>query len=421
VVVVFSALNVVGGFVGNRLLTEAVPPATLGQYYLLTNLALWLTLPTASAFVFISRHWPVARIGGAVTSFVRGLGLGLVAQALVAGLGVVAIRSLGLASGAGLTTWAVAGALWIVCVSQAICQALDPIQSAERRRTIAGVLGLMGTPLRQILLAAAALVLVPQAGTLLGVHAAASTMVSLATIVALRVLLRDIPRTTPSTAPSLDIGTQSLLWHIVPYFFTALLTQVSSSAERWGLAKLADPSTTAIFVQALGLSSASIGAAITAPATYFQPIITQAASRAGTSPLLNALIPIRRYVMLVASILAVGTIGAAVLADVVTSILFGAKYVAISGLLPWTVLGAALFSLAQVLAIVPSTARDTISPNVARVVSLLIYTTSLLSCRAGPGENLAEAFARIYVISNGLYLLGMIAVSARLVRRATNK
>jgi len=126
IVVFFSSANAVATLVGNRLLTQTVNPHVLGELTLLMNLALWLTLPTASGYAYVVRHWRVAREQRAGWGFTFAIGWGLVIQAGIAAIGVVVYWWLGL----GVTFWGSALLLWLICVGQSTNQAFDSVQVA---------------------------------------------------------------------------------------------------------------------------------------------------------------------------------------------------------------------------------------------------------------------------------------------------
>ena len=74
-----------------------------------------------------------------------------------------------------------------------------------------------------------------------------------------------------------------------------------TSAERWGLARLADTAATALFVQAVGLSTAAAGAATGFVSAYFNPLILQDAAH-HADPLQAARVPLRRFLLLIGAI-----------------------------------------------------------------------------------------------------------------------
>ena len=126
----FSGLNAIGGLAANRALTEVVTPRSLGELYLFTNLGLWLALPTASVFIYVQRHWPIARERFATRRFASTLFRGLWCQAALAAVGALALW----ASGVPGVTGKAALALALYCAGQATAQALGSIPGLERRR-----------------------------------------------------------------------------------------------------------------------------------------------------------------------------------------------------------------------------------------------------------------------------------------------
>ncbi len=411
-VVLFSALNLVLGLASNRLLTGAVPPFILGELYLFMNVALWLTLPTASGYVYVARHWPVARAHGAVGRLTTGIFKGLAIQALVIALGAGALRAFGFRYAAGF------GALALVAVSigQAIIQALEPIQGSERRRVIAGILGLLGTPARQLLLALGFVLLSSHGfAGLLVAQAGYSMFAAAASMGALAILLRRHPDSHPETPVArAQLSIRSFLAYAGPYLAGVVAAQLSTTAERWGLARRADTSATALFVQAVGLSTAAASACTGFLTAYFLPIITQSAST-GQRPLASSWATSRKYVALAAAVLGGLVVAGATCAAPATRVLFGDRFQAVEALLPWTLLGAALFAFGQVLAVFPHSAREPVAPNVAYIASRGLYAALLVL--SGSSPNLPLTFSKYFAACNALYVVSMSIFSLRLARR----
>jgi O-antigen/teichoic acid export membrane protein len=411
IVVAFSALNVVGGLVGNRVLTQVVAPKLLGEFYLLLNLAQWLIVPTMGANIYLMRHWPIALTHRQAGRFTRAIGKGFVVQAIVAALGVLVIRyfDLGISSISGEL------ALWLASLALVVQQAFDPVQNMARRRITAGILAFFVQPFRPFALAAGLLLLAAPTGIgLLGVQAFYSGVVALLTFGCLLWLIApgrshaDLP-----APPDPELAFSGFKSHFVPYFFGAALTQGCFSAERWGLARLADPGSTALFVQAVGLSMAVAGSSVSFVNTYYYPIIFRSAE--GQMPLRAAAKPIRRYFYWVTTILVLAVLGVWVLAPTVTPILFGMRFHAVVDLLPWAMLGSALFILGETVGVLAFTARETVVSNFARWAVQVGYIAALVLVR--PSGNAALMYCKIYVCKNLMHVIMMGAVGLWLLAR----
>jgi hypothetical protein len=406
-VILFSGGSLIGGLLSNRFATQTVAPSALGQFYLLMNLAAWLSVPTASAFVYICRHWAVARDSGRARQYVAWILRGLGLQAVLAVLGALVFHNLSLGGG----TWIVVPVLALTCVGQAATQALAPLFGMARHRVIAGVVDLLGTPLRLAALGVTGLVVAGISGDRLFEAQSGYWVLYLVSIVSFLLwILRAAEKrsVTVSTEFGEQLGLLPLIAHATPFLITAVAAQLASSAERWGLANRANPSATAFFVQAVGLSTAAGGAATNFLATYYGPLITDAAARS-SNPMRAAKGLILRYVALTCAMLGALVAAFAIGAGRITALLFGARYAGISPLLPWTVSGAALFGVAQALFMVPYAVRDSLWPNVIKVASLVIYAAVLcfFDFRGDP----ALTFCKFYASAQGLYLLLMFGLA----------
>ena len=414
-VALFSGLNMLLGLVGNRLLTQFIGPEPLGELYLLMNLAQWLTVPTAAGYLFVVRHWQVAQLHGAARRFSVAILRALAVQAALALVGTALFGALHL----GGITWKTAALLFLVCLLLAAAQAFEPVQQMERRRVTAGVVNLLGTPMRPFILILAPLIWVELNGErLLEMQILSSAILALATLGSVGLLVRSLPdrpgtRSLSSLSNQLSLG--SFLVFSIPSLFANVMTQASASAERWGLAKLVDPASTAIFVQAAALSMALTGAVVSILNAYYYPLITGAASSSEAAPLSAAVRPLRSYLLSTVLLLGLETLAFALFARPITHLLFGPKFSDVARLLPWTMLGAGFFQLAQGLAIVSMTAREMIGKNASVVVSRAVYLVVLLLAGAGPSA--AVRFSRIFSLGHGLYLIFMVLVCAYLVRR----
>jgi O-antigen/teichoic acid export membrane protein len=417
-VVGFSAAQLVLGLGSTRLLTQLADPAALGEYYLYMNLAQWLTLPTAASYLYVWKNWTVARASGQAPAFARSIARGLGWQALVCALGAVLIRAVGLASG----SWLMLTALSLVAMGQAVNQALDQVQTLERRRVVAGVLGLLATPVRQLALALGLLVLAASSrgsgsGALLltqclyGVGTAALS----AWLFHLSVDSPYSGQRSPTSAPPEDlVSLPRFLRFSLPILVTGLALLAGASAERWGLALRAGPDVTALFVQAVAVSTAAVSAATLPISTYFTPIISQAAASSPDDPLGAARHPIRWFVGTSALGLLVATLALAVLSGPITAIFFGPRFHGIAGLLPWAMVGQSLFGLAQAISMIPVAAEATVGVGAAFVSSRAVYLVLLLAlpCYGDCGLWFSKCFA----FANLLYLAGIVVAALRAMR-----
>ena len=405
VVVAFSAANLLVGLGSNRLLTEAIAPARLGELYLFTNLAQWLGLPATTSYLYVVRYWQVAREGGEVGAFWRALRGGIAFQFAFALIGAVCFWL------AGSVQLGAGGAILLAISAGAAgtAQVLDPLPTGERRRTTVGLLGLAGSPARQGVLALAGLLLGQVSlASLAVVHTAHAVLLAVVTfLVAAGIANKASAGAKSSTFQARkEITPSGYMRYVWPFFFTAILTQVAASSERWGLAKLSSPSATAVFVQAVGLSMAGAGAATSFLNSYFIPIIAQAAG-AKAAPVASAGRHLRRYILLTLGLLAVFAGCMSVLAGPLTSLLFGARYAAVARYLPLTAIGASLFAGGQALGMVAFTAKEAVTPNAARWVSLAVY--SILLWVASGTSDPVFSFSWSYVAANGLYAALMAA------------
>lgn len=412
-VTAFSLGNAAAGLVANRVLTQLVPPKALGELYLLLNLALWFSLPSSSAFLFVQRHWAEARRQGAARAFTGRIARGLAAQsALVAALLLIA-RAFGLLPLSGAATFA----LLLACSAQSALQLLTQLQSLERRRVIAGALDLLGQPGRLLFLGLGATLLFGAgAGDtldgehLLWLHALwVLALLGLVAWLTLR-LLRAVAPGPDASAPDADLSWRAALRYSLPFLGASLVIQLCSSAERWGLTRLDGPGATALFVQAVGLSTAATGAATSFLGAYFYPLIHQGAAQ-GPDPLAGARVPLRRFLLLSAAACGAIVLFGVTFAGPACALLFGPRYAAVKDLLPWTMAGAALFSFGQALATRFLVLRDPVGPNLALTLPLLGYSAALVFL-APQGEP-ALWFARLYCCAQALYVLLLAALSLR--------
>jgi O-antigen/teichoic acid export membrane protein len=417
-VVAFSASQLLLGLGATRLLTQVAAPEALGQYYLFTNLALWLTLPTSSAYLYVWKNWTVARFRGRARAFVRVMATALLWQAALCVVGSVLFEATGIMKG----SWLLVAALSLAAAAQATSQTVDQVQSLERHRVLAGILGLLGTPMRQAALAIGVLFVARESGeSLLLTHGLyGATVAALSVWLLTRATARPYPgEQSPSPASGVDdmVSWRRFFRFTVPFLVTALATQAATSAERWGLALRADPGSTAVFVQAVAVSVAAVGAATLPVSTYYLPILSQASAKRPEDPIAAARAPLLRFVMLSGASLALATIGVTVLAPILSSLLFGPRYRDIGSLLPWTMLGQSLFGLGQALSLVPLAVEATVAVNGVLVGSKVVYLVLLLAIPSPP--DCALWFSKCFVVCNLLYLLGMSLVAFRAARRGS--
>ena len=415
-VLAFSAANTLGGLAANRVLTQLVPPQALGELYLFLNLALWLTLPSGAAFLYVHRHWPIARARGAVHRFAHGLAVGLSVQGALVALGTAVAIALGL-------PLSPLGALGLVLAggAQAALQTLVQLQALERRRALVGVLELLGQPARLLALGLGSMLVWGNAPTgegLLLIHGLWTTVLAAAVVWLTIRLVRDVAPNADSEGPAGELTLVVALRFSAPFLVTAGVAQACTSAERWGLASLADPSATALFVQAVGLSAAAAGSATSFLSSYFYPLILHGASHS-SHPLQGARVPLRRFLLLVVVVSALLVIGALIGAGQIAALLFGPRYAGVVRLLPWTIAGAALFVVAQAVSVISLVLRDAVGPNLARTLPLVLYAIALISLR--PAGDAALAFSRLYCGAQGLYLLLMLGAVLVGVRQSARQ
>lgn len=412
-VLAFTGLSIVGGLVGNKLLTTYATPDALGELYLYTNLAMWLTLPTAGGYIYVVHHWPIAREHHATRRFARGMGLALAAQTTLILLGVAVFF---FAMPTVLRSFAMAACLAALATGTAAFQALSPVPGAERWRVTSGILGLLGGALRQFALVCGIILFALSSGEQLLVVNSIFQLASsaFASVIFLVILRRALREPGEASKPTPFLTSSSFLSYTVPGFFGVVAAQVASSAERWGLAQFDQTAATALFVQSIGISTAASGAVGSVLTTYFYPFITSAAAHS-SDPLQAAKPTLKRFLMLTVAGQAAVAAGAILFASQITRIAFGARFVGVQELLPWTTLGAALFSVGQALTIVLFTARDAIWPNLGRILSQALYATGLLFLPHN--GNLGRLFSQYYALGQVIYLLLILYAIFRCIRK----
>jgi O-antigen/teichoic acid export membrane protein len=409
----FSGAQLVLGLAGTRVLTQITDPDALGEYYLYMNLVMWLALPATSAYLFVWRNWTVARASGHDATFAGSIARGLGWQALFCVVGCLVVRAAGIMGG----PWTVLLALGVTAVGQGTSQVLDGVQSLERRRVTAGVLGLLATPVRLFALATgAALLIHPSGAALLGTQAAYGTATAaLSAGLMWRTIGSPYQGERPATASSADdLGLGRFLRFSLPMVVTNIAAQAAASAERWGLAQQAAPGATALFVQAMALSLAAVNAVSLPVSTYFTPLISQAAASSPQDPMGAAARAFRRFVAITALVAGLAALAAGLLAVPLTTIFFGPRYHDIAGLLPWAMTGQALYAIGQALAVAPIVVEATTRVSAVIVGSRLVYLTMLLVL-PGHGDR-ATWFSRCFALGNVVYVLAMSAVALRAIR-----
>jgi O-antigen/teichoic acid export membrane protein len=417
-VVLFSGASMATALVANRVVTHVIRPEALGELYLLNNIGQWLTIPTTSVYVYVMRHWALARASRTMPTLVNGMLWGLALQAAIAALGIVACLVFGVSV---LTAWG-AVALWLFCLALSVAQGFGPIQAMERRRVLAGVQDLLGNPARQVALAIAGAIWLNLGATgLLWTQA----IVGLGSAGVILYLFKKLVATSaePSREPSPQVETEAhgidlktVVTYSIPFLITGALIQLATSAERWRLASIASPSATAVFVQASSLSTAMVAATTVLINNYFYPIVTQEASASIDNPIRGAARSIRRMGAAAFAVLSVTVLVVTFFSRLIAHLLFGPRFQAVTDLLPWTTLGAALFGFGQFLAVFPYVARDPVGPNVAVMVSSSLY--SLILFNLHPSGDAPLEFAHALALGQGVYVVAMIFVAARAIRRA---
>ena len=409
-VISFSGLSVVGGLVGNRVLTQAVDPRALGELYLLMNVAQWLAIPASASYIYIMRQWTDVRTAGLAHAFVRKICTGLLLQ----GAFVACVVTVLAWTHAGIASWSIAAMIWIIAITQSIVQSFDPVQLMERRRVTAGILGLLGSPLRPFALVTGVLIIGNRSGIgLLTAQTIYATGLAVVSTWALGFALAKSPRSTTGLIGSAsNLSVRGYLSLTVPFLMSSVVAQGAVSAERWGIAKRADLGSIAIFVQAVGLGTAVASAATSFLTQYFWPLVAQAAADSD-APLSSAKRQIERYLLANGLILVAICTATTVAAPAFTVLLFGPKYAGVKELLPWTTAGAACFVMGQALFVYSFTARETLGQTIARSLSLVIYIALLVTVRS---VEPALTFARLYLVGNAIYALLMVGVAVRLVR-----
>jgi O-antigen/teichoic acid export membrane protein len=273
-----------------------------------------------------------------------------------------------------------------------------------------GLFALAGTPVRILALALAARLGFNSAPQLLATHALIVSLISVGAWSVVRVLSDG---SSGGSLRSIAPGgaTRAFLRFAGPYLGTAVLTQVCTTSERWGLARLESPAATALFVLSLSLATAGASAAASPLMTYFQPIIVEAVSKRDGPSALRAL---RRLSLTTGAVMLVGALAGMILGPFAATLLFGARYLGVAAVLPWTVLGACAFALGQALANYPFAGGDSKAANGALALSQVCYATILLTYH--PAESPAVGFGRVYAGAQ-LGYLALMSVVAWIWRR----
>lgn len=412
-VLVFSGLQVVLTLVSNRVLTELVPPAHLGEFYLLMNVVMWITLPTASGFIYVWRHWAHAVETGTEQTLFGFLRRAVGIQILFAIVVACVMR----AAGWVVPSWRSAVFLVAACVGQAVGQAFDQVQTLKRRRVTAGILALIATPLRQLVLGVSAAAFVLDNGVdILGAQAA---YVTVAAGLSYFLTARLVPKASEPTADAPFVSAPTFLRFAAPFFFAGAATQVAASAERWGLALRADPGAAAVYVQALGLASAAAGAITNPIGNFFSPLIASGGAKTPENPLVGARSALKRYLVAMLVVLIGEALFVAIFARLLAGLFFGAKYSATATLLPWVAVAQAAFAFAVALAMVPLVAGRTVSVNIATTTARLAFVALVVF---GPSLGRADQTFAIYLmVAQCAYLLLMLWIALAAFRESSRR
>lgn len=407
VVIAFSLANLMFALVGNRVLTELAAPNDLGTFYMYMNVAQWIAIPGMGAYHLVFRYWLSAKYHAASASFFRMLAVGVGAELLLMGLAVAVLSATG-----KVTSTDVLLGIGLTGVALASGQAVAPVPASERKRAVVGLMGFASTPLRYFVLAGGVGLMGLRAGSeMIWVQAGYSALVAAC---AWRIFASSVDWShRAGIRVVLGHGAaREILRFSGPYVVSAILMQVCATAERWGLARLDNPAATAVFVLSVGLSTAGANAVSAPLLMYFQPLITEAASKMDADGVVRHL---RRLTIATTALMTVGAALAYVVAPVAAALLFGKEFGAIAGVLPWTAVGACAFALGQALAMYPYAARDSLGPNVAHGGALAIYAAVLFLYR--PTEAHALAFARVNAAAYIGYAGVMALVALRWSRR----
>lgn len=402
IVILFSSFGALGSLLSNRFLTEVSTPAELGKLYLYLNLTLWITVPTTSSYLFVVHYWPVAVSQQKSHWFAKKILLGLVLQAIFS---VIVLMLCLNQHWLGISDLKSTILLILISIGQAFFQVFYPIPAAERRRILSGFLDWMNTLGRPLTLALGIWIIgSSNFENLLNAQTFHSVFAGIIAIGACYWILgsrKDVHTLSADRNSSL-LSMSSYQSFFYPALVSTVISQLSITAERWGLASRVDSSATAIFVQATGLSVAAAGGVNSILMGYFYPIINQYAAESDHAPLRNAWKPVVRFlklsILMFTTMAVVGSFGS----EILTSLFFGERFVSVGEILPITLVAAAIMGFTQTLTIPIYVARDAYSPNLSRSISLGIYALILFlfpSHRSNP-----TSYAWIYLCSQMGYL-----------------
>jgi O-antigen/teichoic acid export membrane protein len=401
IVIGFSVLGALGSLAANRLLTEVASPSELGSLYLYVNLVMWITLPATSSYLFVVHNWPVALQNQRAHWFAKRLFWGIAIQALVALL-FCAVSGLG--NRFGMHSAGVAASVFCMALGQGVFQLFYSVPGAERKRILSGLLDWANTFCRPLFLAVSVLIIgTATVRELLLAHAAYSLLVGIAAVAIFVYLLSRHPRENNASRHSEWLSWKAYVRFCGPALLGAVVAQVAASAERWGLASRSDAASTALFVQATGLSIAAAGGVNSILMGYFYPIINQYAAQSDRFPLAEAWKPITQFLKLSALFFTAMALGGWFLGAWLTPLFFGARFEAVSEILPIVFVASALMGFTQTLTIPLYTARDSTSPSLARSLSLGLYSIALILWPVAQSN--PTSFSWIYLVSQVGYLL----------------
>ncbi|MCM0605499.1 MAG: hypothetical protein KA715_05365 [Xanthomonadaceae bacterium] len=415
-VLMFSGIGAIFSLLSNRLLTEVATPSELGKLYLLLNLTLWIIIPTSSSYLYIVHNWPVAIKNNLTHWFLKRIIYALFIQSW---LSIIICWILYHFQLFEVSSVKIALCVCLMAIFQALFQTFYSIPTSERRRVLAGILDWMNTFGRPLFLSL---------GVLFAGESSLNALLNAQTIHSLSAgvlassffyLLLKQRKASHSGKTGFELlSFNSYKNFFLPTFFTTIIAQAAASAERWGLAQHSDTSSTAIFVQAIGLSLAVAGVINSILMGYFYPIITQSAAESVDSPLKSAWKPVIQFLKLSVFFYIIMALFGFLFSRILTPLLFGAKFLNVESILPITLLGTAVMGLTQTITIPIYTARDALSPNVAKTISLSVYLTLLLLTP----KHLATPinYAWIYTGSQFLFLL-LVSLSFRMHAKAASR
>lgn len=400
-VLLFNGFGTIGTLLANRFLTEIVNPKDLGALYLYANVATWLILPATSCFVYSMHHWPMAMQSGATKKFTELLLRLTGVQIALILLCCLAMRSLHIQM---ISSTEIIIGIGLVALGQSLYQIFSPIPNSERRRITSGFLESSNSMGRPLLLALGCFVFgVSDSLSLLKFQFAHALIVGIAAILVFYPIYQSHKNTAKNSQNLIYLNMKSFLQFVLPALATSIAIQVGSTFERWGLAHQSGLADTGVFVQAIGLSTAAAAAITSLITGYYYPIITGTAARNEQQPLKAARLLVKKFLSLtVLAYLALAFFGF-VGAGMMTHILFGKSYDQVATILPLTFLGSCFFGVGQALTIPLFVARDVITPNLGRVISLTTYVLLIVFFPASAGTSGIKHYALLFAATQMIY------------------